>query len=59
MMSEKCLNIIEDEKEEFWFKYKQKVRTIITERRSSSRTCMKTAFIGKLSNIPILFITSM
>ena len=48
MMSEKCLNIKEDNKEEFWFKYARKVSSIITEKRSSSRTCMKKGFIGKL-----------
>ena len=59
MMSDKCLNIIEDEKEEFWFKYARKVSSIITERRSSSRTCMKKAFIGKFSSNHILYIILM
>ena len=59
MMSEKCLNIPVEEKEELWFKYARKVSTIISERRSSSRTCMKKAFIGKFSSNHILFIILM
>ena len=54
MMSEKCLNITEDNKEEFWFKYARKVSSIITEKRSSSRTCMKKGFIGKLRTNSIM-----
>ena len=59
MMSDKCLNIIEDEREEFWFKYARKVSSIITDKRSASRTCMKKEFIGKLSDIHILFTALM
>ena len=59
MMSDKCLNIVEDEKEEFWFKYARKVSSIITDKRSASRTCMKKEFIGKLSDIHIMFTVLM
>ena len=47
VMSKKVLNISFEDRECFCYKYAKKVSLIITDRRSSVRTGLKSSFIGK------------